>query len=138
MLAASFLTLHAKSISKTPFTDAVITPIKNPEFPHAFSVTNTGNDTLIIEFIVVDGSDSLTGTPVHLYLDSPLAPQKHRIGGSGALIRYLEPLAPNAKYTLGITFPIRVSGDIITVSVMVKDSKGNRYFLCCNGQNTLF
>lgn len=132
IILVSLTTLFAK----TPI-QALVAATKTSEFPHSFSLTNVGTDTLTIEFVVVDCA-GVEQTPVHLYLNStesasPLT--RHKTGTLATVIRHNERIAPGTSRNLNFIFGVRVPQDAVTISVMVRNQLGQRYLICCTGGN---
>lgn len=102
-----------------------------PEYPHTFSFTNTGDDTLTIEFVVVNCA-GITTTPVHFYIHTePFI--KHKTGSLDAVIRHEESIPPHTLRNLSFMFGVRIPSSAVTISVMVRDQLGKRYLICCTG-----
>lgn len=127
---ASLATLSANTI-----VPAEVTATKTAEFPHSFSLANTGSDTLTIEFIVVDCA-GIEQTPVCLYVNSEtgtMQPTKRRSGNLASVIRHTDTVAPGSTRSLHFIFGVRVPQSAVTVSVMVRNQYGQRYYICCTG-----
>lgn len=131
IILVSFVTTFAK----TTTAHAVVAATTTSEFPHSFSLTNTGSDTLTIEFVVVDCA-GIDRTSVHLYVNSgtnEAYPTKHTSGALASIIRHNDLLTPNTSRNLNFVFGVRVPQSAVTVSVMVRNQHGQRYYICCTG-----
>lgn len=131
-----FMASLATLLAKTP-THALVTATKTSEFPHSFSLTNIGSDTLAIEFVVVDCA-GVEQTPVHLYLNSTTSdsqPVRHKTGSLASVIRHSELVAPGESRYLNFVFGVRVPQDAVTISIMVRNQRGERYYVCCTGNS---